>query len=272
MERIFEEGLMNSITANFSHKEKMLNYATRFWFVATAFGLWLFLVYIAFKLLFPGIWVQETNGLKSLWSQPNLAMTLHLIGAAIILAGGPLQLVPQIRKKYPSFHRWIGRSFMLCVTIAMLSGVYILFTEDIGSLFLKGGFVLQTLLVIWFSIQAIRYAMRKDFVSHRRWALRLFIVALSAFFLRIIILTWALATGGIGIDFETGRGWFIDFIAIGQYSTLLLLEWYFRVTDNQREPSYYPLASVMSVLGFVILGGTGLLVMSSWYPEIAGHI
>jgi hypothetical protein len=43
----------------------------------------------------------------------NVAIAMHILFAAIITIGGPLQLVPMIRARAPSFHRWTGRIYLL---------------------------------------------------------------------------------------------------------------------------------------------------------------
>ena len=48
----------------------------------------------------------------------------HLLLAAIIIIGGPLQIIPKVREYAPTFHRWNGRLYILTAFIISLSGLY----------------------------------------------------------------------------------------------------------------------------------------------------
>ncbi|WP_163360481.1 DUF2306 domain-containing protein, partial [Klebsiella aerogenes] len=54
----------------------------------------------------------------------NLVLAMHLLLAAVITLGGPLQLVPAIRRRWPRFHRWNGRAYMLTALLISLGGLY----------------------------------------------------------------------------------------------------------------------------------------------------
>jgi hypothetical protein len=56
----------------------------------------------------------------------NIVLTIHLLTAVIIIGGGPLQLIPQIRSMFPVFHRWLGRMYMLFVFFGANAGLYLI--------------------------------------------------------------------------------------------------------------------------------------------------
>ena len=259
-------------TESIKRADTLLRRSTACWYAATVTGLWLFLIYIGLKLVLSDTLSLASASIGTALSPENLSMAVHMLLAAIILGAGPLQLIPAIRHNYPKLHRWLGRIFMLSSSIALLSGLVLLFTKDIGSIFLKSGFIIQAGLVVIFSYYAIKHAIQKNYSQHRRWALRLFMVVYSAFFLRIIIIAWALPTGGMGIDFETGTGWFIDTIAIGQYMTLAILEGYFYVTEKGSRKSKMLYCALFIALSLITLAGTALLVIFNWAPEISNYL
>ena len=43
----------------------------------------------------------------------NTAVVMHVASAVIIMLAGAVQLVPQVRNRFPVFHRWNGRIYML---------------------------------------------------------------------------------------------------------------------------------------------------------------
>src|SRR5262245_49032807 len=97
-----------------------LNTAARFWFAVTVVGQLLFVYYI---VAFYG--VSTVQGHFETWSKNkflfkgyvpgdsagNLAFAAHALLAAYMAFGGTLQLVPQIRKRAMTLHRWNGRIF-----------------------------------------------------------------------------------------------------------------------------------------------------------------
>ena len=54
----------------------------------------------------------------------NLAFAVHVMMAAIITFGGTLQLIPQIRARAISFHRWNGRLFIALAFGISLAGIF----------------------------------------------------------------------------------------------------------------------------------------------------
>ena len=191
---------------------------------------------------------------------------LTLLLSVIILAGGPLQLIPAVRKRWPKFHRIVGRSYMIAAIITAIVGLYMMFQRDIGGLSTKVGFLAQGVLIAWFASNAFRYARARKIAIHRRWALRLFLAASAVWFFRVILMIWVLLTGGIGIDFTTGKGPFIDFMSIGQYLPLVILEWYFLTQTKGSSRSRGVLAGFLFVATALTALGVGLATIGMWFP------
>src|SRR5438876_6246294 len=105
--------------------ERALTASVRFWFAAAVIGQWAFFYYImAFHVptLISGNF-QAWSVLRSLGGMGyvagdtagNLTFGAHAVAAGIIAFGGALQLVPQIRARFPTLHRWNGRIFLVAV-------------------------------------------------------------------------------------------------------------------------------------------------------------
>ena len=84
-----------------------LNTSARLWWLTTALGQWIFMAYIVSfygPLLMTGVeGLKEAhlaNGYMPGDTVGNAALAGHLMFAVIIMGGGPLQLVPQIRAHY----------------------------------------------------------------------------------------------------------------------------------------------------------------------------
>lgn len=252
---------------------KALTRGATSWFVIAAIGQWIFLAYI---LVFYGSAVVQGN--LAAWNENlsggyvpgetagNLAAASHLVFALIILAGGTLQLIPQVRNRFPVFHRWTGRMYILSLLLTAVVGLFMLFARDIGEVYLKVGFILQAVLIFWFSANAFRYARARDFRVHRRWALRLFLVASAVWFYRVMLMIWVMTTGGVGVDFSTGKGPFLDFMAFGQYLPLLVLEAYFYAKRAAGRKTQYIMAAFLFFASAATAAGIALATIGMWFP------
>ena len=96
-----------------SISEHAVGIATKLWFAVAAIGHWIFLVYILAVFYPPvaerGLMALEGMHLPSGFIEGdtlgNIASVSHVLLAAIIIGGGPLQLIPAIRRRFPTFHR-----------------------------------------------------------------------------------------------------------------------------------------------------------------------
>jgi len=97
---------------------------------------------------------------------------------------------------------------------------------------------------------ALRYAMARDFKTHRRWALRLFLVANAAWFYRIaFVLSLLLFKGPFGFDPVTFTGPFPIIMSFAQYLfPLAILEIYLRAQDRPGALRRMATAGILFVL------------------------
>lgn len=253
--------------------QKALKLATQFWFVLMAIGQWIFVFYVMYEyggLALAGDWATEKNG----GYHPNdylgnLSHLLHIILAIVIIGGGPLQLIPKIRSKFPKFHRWLGRIYIPGAIISSVGGLIMVWTRELpGGLPLLLGISLDGVLIILFAVIAWRLALQGKFKEHRRWALRLFIVVSSVWFFRVGLMAWVIVAGGpVGFDPDTFMGPFTTIWSFGQYLLpLALLELYFLVNDKKSVGLKYAMAGCIAL--FSILMGAGIVgaTVGMWFP------
>ncbi|MBD3730447.1 MAG: DUF2306 domain-containing protein [Sphingomonadales bacterium] len=108
----------------------------------------------------------------------------HAVVASPILLIAPFQFMPGLRQSRPALHRWLGRVFLASCMIAGLLGVYLGATIS-----LPGSRIPLTLLgSIWFCFAAIAWqaALQRDFVNHRRFAIRALALGGAFVWVRII--------------------------------------------------------------------------------------
>ncbi len=256
-----------------------LTYSVRFWFVIAAIGQLIFAFYIA--ALYGGAVVRgDLTGWSKVMprgyipgdTMGNITIGLHLLFAFTLTVGGLLQVIPQVRNSFPTFHRWNGRFFIVGSIIAAVGGLYLLWVRGtVGDTGQHLGTSLNALMIIAFAILAWRYAMQRDFVTHRRWALRLFLVVNGVWFFRLGLMAWLLIfQKPVGFDGKTFTGPFLTTLTFAQtIIPLLLLECYFyaqkKTTSNAAR---YAITAVLVVAGLVSALGIVGASMGMWLPRI----
>lgn len=201
----------------------------------------------------------------------NVAMAVHVLIAAIITIGGPLQLLPALRARFPAFHRFNGRVYVATVVVASLSGLFLVWTRSGNPSFLQHLTIsinaVLILIAAWFSV---RHAIARRMAQHRRWALRLFMVVSGSWFFRVILMFWIVIHGGpAGFDPNTFTGPALVAIGLLQYLLpLAVLELYFVAQASQRPAVPRALAGLLFVLTAAMAVGIAVATMGLWWPNI----
>ena len=170
------------------------------WLAVALIGQWLFLAYIA------GFYGPSTlTGDFEAWSRNrmlhnaykagdligNLTFGAHALLAGIIAFGGALQVMPQIRARWPRFHRWNGRVFLITAVSLSLTGLSLIWLRAPDPAKLSNWAITgNAVLILAFAGLAYATARRRDFVAHRRWALRLYLVSNAQWFTRVGFMVW----------------------------------------------------------------------------------
>lgn len=247
------------------------------WFVPTLVGQWLFVAFIV------GYFYTRTlAGDFAAWNEKplidgyiegdslgNMAFALHVLLAAIMTGCGTLQLLPKLRSALPRLHRVSGRLFLFTAVILAAGGI--------GQVWLRGTYLslvaavaitLDGLLIIAFSAMTIFTAVRRDFGSHRRWALRTFMVANGVWMLRVGYMFMVLVAGGAGMT-KRMDGPFDTFWVFGCYlAPLVILEAYLRVEREALPWARFAVAAVVAGAGLCVCLGLGGTVAFMWLPYL----
>lgn len=261
-----------------SWPDRLLKHSSVGWFLAAAIGQWIFVMYVALQYIpelsqfgFAGL-ANTTlpEGYVAGDFMGNLAIASHVLVAIVIIGSGPLQLTPQVRNRFPRFHRYVGRVYILLAAVTSVAGLYLVWSRGV-----PGGMVghlaisLDAVLIIAFGGLAMKFAMKRQFAQHRKWAMRLFMVVSAVWFFRIGLMFWFMTTGGIGVDPVTFEGPFLTFMYFGQMAIpLLILESYFWA-QRSKNPA---VKSSVAVLLFLATGatllGTFAATMGMWFPRV----
>ena len=129
--------------------------------------------------------------------------------------------------------------------------------------------IINAILIIIFASVALRYAMIGKIDIHRRWALRLFLVVNGVWFFRISLMLWVYLTGGIGIEWKTFSGPFIESMGFGQFLIpLTMLELYSLAKKRASSSGKYAMAVVLILLTGLTALGIFNAFMGMWLPRI----
>ena len=258
--------------------DRALKAAAGFWFVVVVLGQLVFAFTVAsfYGLTAArGNWQQwnksMTHGYAPGHPMGNLVVAIHLTSAVIIMFSGAIQLVPLIRRRAPSFHRWNGRIYFVTAFAISIAGLYMMwFRGTVGDLPQHLGQSLDAVLIMLCAAMALRYALARDFKTHRRWALRLFMVVSASLFIRAgIFLSFLLNHGPFGFNAVTFSGPFLTFMSFAQYLLpLAVLEIYLRTQDRAGAAGRLAMAAGLFVLTVAMGAGIFAVTMASFLPTI----
>lgn len=253
-----------------------LKAAAQLWFVVATAGLWMFTFYIIAYFIVPIM----QDGLGSLANTHlpkgfvpgdgvgNLAVGVHVFLAALVIGGGPLQLVPQIRDRFPRIHRWYGRIYMVTAVLISLAGLYMIWMRGgaFGNTVQHIGTSVDGVLIILFGAMAWRTAIARNFTAHRRWALRLFMAVNAVWFLRLGYRFWAFVNDGSLGNMEV----LFNILSYAQYLVpLAILELYFIAQTRGGVGGRFAMAGGLVAVTMVMAVGIYSATTGMWLPRLS---
>jgi uncharacterized membrane protein len=268
--------LTNRLELN-SVADTALKAAARFWFVVVVVGQLVFAFAVAsfygltaLRGDFHGWSKFITHGYVPGDTLGNFAVVMHVASAVVVMLAGSLQLVPGVRSRFPAFHRWNGRIYMLTAVALSMAGLYMTWIRgSVGDLSQHLGGSLGAVLIWLCAAMALRYALARDFKTHRRWALRLFLVASAAWFFRLMFFLSLLLFGPFGFDPTTLQGPLLTFMSFAQYLLpLAVLEICLRAQDHSSAPGRMAAAAGLFVLTLAMGAGIFAVTMAVWVPDV----
>jgi uncharacterized membrane protein len=253
----------------------LLKAAAGLWFLVALAGQWAFVAFIAGFYGPPTLsgnfeaWDRNqflTHGYIAGDTAGNLAFAAHVLMAAIITFGGTLQLIPQIRAHAISFHRWNGRLFVLTAFAISLAGLFLNLSRGTGNPLDDFAIVLNAVLIMYCASQTLGFVLGGDIDTHRRWALRTFLVVSGVWMLRVGMMGWMITKIGLfGAPAKFDAN-FYAFWAYGSYLVpLAVLELYFYAQDRGSAAAKLLMALLLLILTAMMGAGIfGAAAMIYW--------
>lgn len=263
-----------------NYSPKLLDFTAKLWFIAATIGQWIFGVYVVsvyhvstFKGDFEKWNTVLPKGYVAGDWKGNLLVGIHVILAAIMVIGGPLQFIPQIRERFRTFHRWLGKTYVYTAIIVSSVGFIMVWTRGtVGDTFMHVTNSVQTFYIIIFAILAVRFAKKRQFAKHRNFALRLFMVANGVWFFRVGLMAWLVINQApVGFNPDTFTGpflWVLSTFAYAVPISLILLEMYFYAQKKQNQAFSTTTSAIILLFTIIMAIGIFGATMGMWLPRI----
>ena len=267
---------MNQSEQKTTSADTALKASAVFWFVMAVIGQWMFVYYIAVHYG-GGIAQGDFEAWKNTSIKGHIAGDIsgnfmfitHVLMAAVITFGGTLQLVPQIRNRAISFHRWNGRLFIIMSFVMSLGGLYLVWIRGAVLATLGGvGTSINGLLIMIFAVMAIRAARAFDLEAHRRWALRTFLMVNGVWFFRVGFMAWIVINQGPVGSTDNLDGPFDIVWSFANYLLpLAVLEIYLLTKDKGSSAGKFAMAIGLFLLTLLMAIGIFGAYMFMWSPN-----
>jgi uncharacterized membrane protein len=151
-----------------------------------------------------------------------VALLVHILGAAVYVLLGVLQLVPTFRRTHLAWHRRAGRVLVAAGLLVAGSALWMTlgYTRKPGT-----GDVLFALRLLFASamvvalVLGVRAARRRRFAAHRAWMVRAYAIALAAGTQALTegVGTAIFGTGDLTGDLSKGAGWVLN-LAVAEWA------------------------------------------------------
>ena len=133
---------------------------------------------------------------RTVYRENTFGILAHVIGSMIPLALGPFQFLPGLRRRrWLRIHRWLGRIYLIGVTVGSISGFYMAWLSY-GGVIAHVGFATLAILWLFTGTMAYRTIRAKEVQAHRRWMFRNYALTFAAVTLRL----WQPVLGIVDLD------------------------------------------------------------------------
>ncbi|RUL65996.1 DUF2306 domain-containing protein [Dyella dinghuensis] len=242
------------------------------WISCGLFGLYILIFYAG--ALVSGTASRWNGVLPGLYTASSTASTvgigLHFAAGGVILALGFMQLLSAIRQHVPAVHRWLGRIYVTAAAVAGVGGLtFIAVTGTIGGLAMNIGFGLYGVLMVLCAVQTYWYARRRELETHRKWAIRLFALAIGSWLYRMEYGFWFLMTHKLGHTHDFHGPFDVVMAFFFYLPNLLVAEAYLRGRSERASAATKLLgAAIMGIAVCLLVVATYFFAMRYWWPAI----
>ncbi len=257
---------------------RLLKYSTRSWFIVTYLGQLIFAYYIL--MLY---WTSTAAGEFENWNKVNphfyrkedltgnLFFALHVALAAIVTILGPLQLIKQVRNRWPRFHRAGGRIYIYSAFLISLAGLYLALVRGaVGGPFSTATVSMNGVIIMVCAFFSVRYAKQRNIRLHNQWAVHLLIAMSGVWFFRVFFMLWmVIFRAPVGFDPETFTGPFLYVLDVFVYIfPQAIAALYFKAKFSGKPSAKYMFSFLLLLITLATLVGVFGAAAGMWLPRI----
>ncbi len=270
--------LQNNLAKRSVSSQSVLDNVVKCWVVIALFGQWLFAIYIFTLYALPSLVSQPQvthemlpgQGITHKNTFDGFVFFTHIVPAALMALSGLLQLLPQIRNKYPKFHRYNGRLFFILGVSGALTGLYLTWVtglrfSDLGSL----GVTVNGLLIPVAIFFAWRTAVKNNFKLHQRFAVHSFLLVNGVWSFRLYLMAWFVVNQGpLGNSSKIDGPADIALSFACYLLPMLIAELVFWAKRQHSERIKWGVVCVSAFGVLITLIGVAAATMMMWLPRI----
>lgn len=185
---------------NVAHRTRQILTTVRVLFWLTAIGLAVYFFTNAVARYF--VFSAESYGSRGAY---RVWLLWHIGGGTVALSLGFFQFSTALRERYPQFHRWTGRFYLLGVAIGAATAFYMSVHSVNGQTF---GIALFTLASFWVvsAMLAVYAVLNGKYEAHRQWMTRNYVLTFAFVIFRLLAMT-PLFTNLSQLERVTAIGW-----------------------------------------------------------------
>ncbi len=201
----------------------------------------------------------------------NAVLGAHLAAAVLLMLCGLVQLLPAVRRRWPGWHRFSGRVFLVGALTGAAGGLYMTATRPVigdaaqhALVSLNGALIGVAAALAWRNARSGRVDL------HRRWALRAWLLVNGVWFFRIGLMLWLVVNRGpVGFDPKTFTGPFILVLSAAQFLLpLALLELYLRAERGRDPVLQWSATIVLAAATLLTAAGSAAAAALMWLPRL----
>lgn len=261
-----------------SKATRLLKYSTRSWFIVTYLGQLIFAYYIL--MLY---WTSTAAGKFENWNKVNphfyrkedltgnLFFALHVLLAAIVTILGPLQLIKEVRSRWPGFHRISGRIYIYSAFLISIAGLYLALVRGaVGGPFSTATVSMNGFIIIVCAFFSVRYAKQRNIRLHNQWAVHLLIAMSGVWFFRVFFMLWmVIFQAPVGFDPETFTGPFLYVLDVFVYIfPQAIAALYFKAKFSPDPYRKYFFSFLLFLITLATLVGVSGAAGGMWFPRL----
>jgi len=116
-----------------------------------------------------------------------LLILVHIVPGLIFVLTGPFQFIQSVRTRYPRWHRFSGRLFLICGVVIGITALIMSFAVPaIGGVNQAAATVLFSVFFLYALFKAFQQVLQHQLVQHREWAIRAYAIGMAITTIRII--------------------------------------------------------------------------------------